>query len=187
MGYRRGFKADAERLALSTRRELGLGAYGRLNPLNLAEHLGIPVMSLSALAERSGDPDVQEAVATLTTTEVDSVSALTVVKDSARAVVYNDAHSTARTANSITHECCHGLLLHPPAPALDHQGCRAWNADHEDEASYLAGALLIPAKAAWSIARQRLPLDSAAEDYGCSEGLVRWRVNITGARRLLTT
>jgi Zn-dependent peptidase ImmA (M78 family) len=99
--------------------------------------------------------------------------------------VFNDAHPPGRTANSITHECSHGLLLHPPAPALDHRGCRVWNADLEDEANFLAGALLIPAKAAWWIAKSKVPFTTAAQEYGCSEDLVRWRINVTGARRLL--
>lgn len=43
MAYRYGFKAEAERLALEVRRELGLGTYAGLNPWTLADHLGIPV------------------------------------------------------------------------------------------------------------------------------------------------
>jgi IrrE N-terminal-like domain len=65
---------------------------------------------------------------------------------------------------------CHGLLLHPPSPALDRRGCRVWNTDLEDEANSLAGALLIPAKAAWWIAKRQLPLVSAAKEYGVQRG-----------------
>jgi hypothetical protein len=70
---------------------------------------------------------------------------------------------------------------------LDRKGCRNWNADLEDEANFLAGALLIPSKAAWWIAKRRLPFDEAAAEYGCSVDMARWRVNITGARRLLAS
>jgi Zn-dependent peptidase ImmA (M78 family) len=133
-----------------------------------------------------GDSDLVGAVATLHGAERQAVSAFTVIRGSMRQVVYNDAQDPGRTANNITHELCHGLLLHPPAPALDHRGCRIWNADHEDEATFQSGALLIPAKAAWWIAKQRQPLLDASLEYGCSQDLVRWRINITGARRLLT-
>jgi Zn-dependent peptidase ImmA (M78 family) len=102
-----------------------------------------------------------------------------------RIIAYNDAHNLDRQANNITHELSHGLLLHPPTPALDWRGCRNWNTNHENDANYLAGALLIPNKAAWWIAKQRLPFEQAASDYDCSVEVVRWRINVTGARRLL--
>lgn len=185
MAYRYGFKAEAERLALETRRELGLGAYERLDPWTLADHLGIPVRSMSNLVEGSNDLELAQAVTVLAGPEREAVSALTVLRGTVRCVVYNDAHDPGRIANSVTHECCHGLLLHPAAPALDQRGCRNWNADLENEANFLAGALLIPAKAAWWIAKRKLPFAVAAQEYGCSQDVVRWRVNITGAGRLL--
>jgi hypothetical protein len=62
MAYRHGFKAEAERLALDIRQELGLSPYARLDPLMLAEHLAISVTSLSDLASGRGDPDLSAAV-----------------------------------------------------------------------------------------------------------------------------
>jgi len=179
---RRGFKADAERLSLEVRAEVGLGPLSRLDPLRLAEHLEIPVLAMSSLGVQ--DPKVAEPVAVLQTSEQAAFSALTVMRGTARVVVYNDVHSAGRIANSITHEISHGLLLHPASPALDHRGCRLWDTEIEDEATFLAGALLVPAKAAWGIAKQRKPLTVAADEYGCSEELIRWRINVTGANRL---
>lgn len=69
----------------------------------------------------------------------------------------------------------------------DRRGCRNWNADLEDEADFLAGALLVPAKAAWWIAKRKLPFAVAAQKYGCSQDVIRWRVNVTGAGRLLAS
>jgi Zn-dependent peptidase ImmA (M78 family) len=180
---KRGFKAEAERQALEVRHELGLSPYRRLTPMRLAGYLEIPVVAMSAL--RSEDQELAEAIVTLQVSEPDAVSALTVMRGSTRMVVYNDVHSTGRNANSITHELGHGLLLHPATPALDDRGCRLWDRDIEDEATFLAGALLVPAKAAWAIAKQGKDLAAAAEEYGCSEELVRWRVNVTGAVRLV--
>lgn len=57
----------------------------------------------------------------------------------------------------------------------------------EDEANFLARAMLVPAKAAWGIAKRRMAFDAAGEQYGCSIQMVRWRVNVTGARRLLAS
>lgn len=49
--FRRGFKAEAERIACEVRTELDLGPMDPLNPLVLTEHLAIPVVGMSALAE----------------------------------------------------------------------------------------------------------------------------------------
>ncbi|MCU1685391.1 MAG: hypothetical protein JWQ81_6130 [Amycolatopsis sp.] len=185
MTFRRGFKAEAERLALDVREEVGVGVYARLDPIILAEHLAIPVMTLSELAAARVVPGLGDAVDVLQGIESQAMSAVTVFFGSERAIVHNDAHSPGRQVSNVTHELSHGLLLHPSAPMLDHRGCRNWNPDVEDEANYLAGALLIPAKAAWGLAKRRKSFDQAAVDYGCSVEMVRWRVNVTGAGRLL--
>jgi len=184
MAYQRGFKADAERLALEMRSELGAGSYGRLDPSGLAAHLDIPLRALSDLSG-GADPGLADAVGTLLQQERNAVSAFTVLRGTRRMIVFNDAHDAGRVANSISHELSHGLLLHPGAPALDRLGCRHWDADIEDEASFLGGALLIPASAAWRLAKRRVPLEVAAEQYSCSVDVVRWRLNVTGAARLL--
>jgi Zn-dependent peptidase ImmA (M78 family) len=98
-------------------------------------------------------------------------------------IVYNDAHSRGRQASDITHELAHALLQHPPAPALDHRGCRHWDPELEEEADWLAGVLLITEDAALAIVRNGLSLEEAAAKYGVSTQMVQFRVNMTGARR----
>lgn len=187
--YRRGFRAEAERLALDVRTGLGLGAYAALDPLTLARDLEVPVLALSALTVPPPGKDLVaglgQAVGLLLGTEAAAFSAMTVFLGSRRVIVHNDAHNPGRQASDIGHELAHGLLLHSPTPALDDRGCRDWDPAAEAEADYLAGALLIPAKAAWWIAKQRKPHDEAARQYGCSAPMVRWRVNITGASKRL--
>ncbi len=187
MAFYRGFKAEAERLALSTRKELGLGPYERLDPHALAQFLSVPVLSLREIADQRGGTDIQEAIRLLQGIERSALSAFTIFWGSERAIVHNDAHPLGRQASNITHELAHGLRLHPPAPLLDRMGCRNWNADYEDEANFLGGALLIPGKAAHWIARRGFTLEQAALDFGCSVDMVRWRINITGAKRLLAS
>jgi len=109
-------------------------------------------------------------------------SAVTVFMGLFRHIVHNDAHAAGRQASDIAHELAHGLLLHPPAPALDAGGCRNWDAELEEEANWLGGALLVPEEAAVLLARRGIPLDVAAEAYGVSEQMMDWRLNVTGAR-----
>ncbi|OEJ61086.1 hypothetical protein BGM19_26800 [Streptomyces agglomeratus] len=175
MAFRRGFKTEANALALNVRAELDLRALDRLDPLVLAECLGIPVVDLSELATSSSGAQY------LLSTEPDAFSAATVFAGTMRTIVHNDAHTDGRISSNLAHECAHGLLLHPPTPALDDRGCRQWDQDIEDEAQYLAGALLVTEDAALAIARSGRPLADAATQLGVSEQMIRYRLNITGA------
>ena len=100
-----------------------------------------------------------------------------------RTIVHNDTHSRPRQVSNVTHEISHGLLLHPPTPPLDADGLTDGDRAMEEEATWLAGILLISEPSALLIARKGWSLDAAARVYGVSAAMVRFRVNVTGARR----
>ena len=173
-----GFKTEANDIAREIRQELGLRTADPLDPWRLADHLAIPVVRLRSLY-----PDAPGAVEMFTKVDLDSFSAVTVFDGTARIIVHNDAHSRGRQASDIAHELAHALLFHPPSPALDHRGCRNWDKELEDEATWLAGALLISEEAALMIARSGMSLEDAATKYGVTTYMVRFRLNVTGARK----
>ena len=175
---RRGFKSEANELAREMRRELRVELDAPLDPWLLAEHLGVPVLTLSGFAS-----EVPEHVNHLLRGEPGAFSAVTVFRGRRRTVVHNDAHARGRQANNISHELSHALLHHQPAPALSILGCRDWDAMLEEEASWLGAALLISDEAALRIAQHDLNIRTAAEAYGVSEQLIRMRLNVTGARK----
>lgn len=178
MAYRRGFKSEASDIAAEVREELTLSPYDPLDPAVLAQALEIPIIRLSDFVTES------PAVDHLLHIEPEVFSAVTVFSGTRRTIVHNDAHSPGRQASDLTHELSHGLLHHPPTPALDNTGCRLWNEDIEDEANWLAGALLIPDAAAILIVKGRWADEwEAAQHFGVSRQMVRFRVNVTGARR----
>jgi hypothetical protein len=178
MGYRRGFKSEANATAREIRAELGLKALDRLNPAVLATHLEVPVVALSDFAR-----DAPFAVHHFTEVETGAFSAGTIFAGPRRTIVHNDAHSLGRQASNVTHELGHAVLLHDPTPALDDRGCRLWNQNVEDEAQWLAGALLLTEDAALWIARGGATVAEAAVHFGISEQMVNYRLNITGARK----
>lgn len=178
MGFRRGFKSEAHAIAVEVRAELGLGPLDQLDPWRLAAHLEIPVVKLSDFSRETAS-----GVYYFSSVEPDSFSAMTVFDGTRRMIVHNDAHATSRQANDVAHELAHGLLLHPPIPALDQRGCRSWNQDIEDEADFLAGALLVTQEAALRIVGDRIALKVAASRYGVSTSMIRYRLNVTGARK----
>ena len=178
MKLRWGFKTEANNTARDLRREFGLAPADPLDPWCLALHLDIPVLNLSALrAEAEG------AVAQLTKKDRQAFSAVTVFSGYKRIIVVNDAHARGRQASNIAHELAHSLLWHEPSPGFDGDGVREWNAEQEEEAQWLAGALLVSEEAALDIVRRGISLDDAARRYGTSIDMIRGRINVTGARK----
>ncbi len=175
---RRGFKTEADEIAIEIRSELGLGPTVPLDPVRLATHLAIPIVGLREMAEVCPD-----AVAHFRTVDVGAFSAITVFHGSARVIVHNDAHSPGRQRSNLAHELSHALLLHPPTAALDALGCRDWDAILEIEADWLGGTLLIPDAAALFIARRGMTDEQATAYYGVSSKMLRFRMNVTAARR----
>ena len=175
---RRGFKSEANEIAREVRGELGLKLADPLDPLLLAVHLEIPVIALSELAA-----DAPSGTHHFLHVAREVFSAVTVFSGTERVIVHNDSHSPGRQSSNIAHELSHGLLLHPATPALGPGGCRDWDPMVEQEAEWLAGALLISEEAALWIARQGLTLDQAASHYGVSRQMIQFRLNVTGARR----
>lgn len=177
----RGFKAEAERTSERIRRELGLTLHDRLDCHCLAIHLGVRVVPLREMA-RLGVPT--EAVAYLLDPEA-GFSAVTVWCGGACLLIHNDEHSPERTANDIVHELSHMLQKHPPLPAISLGGCRDWDDRYEEEANWLAGALLVPRDGAFVHIRRGGSLEDGAIRFGVSLDLFRWRVNATGVSKVL--
>lgn len=55
----------------------------------------------------------------------------------------------------------------------------------EKESEWLTGALLVPRPAALQIADRRLSLEAVAQEYGVSTEMMRFRINVTGAGKMM--
>jgi Zn-dependent peptidase ImmA (M78 family) len=125
---------------------------------------------------------IPEAAQYFLSTNRGDFSAVTVFRGFERTILHNDSHSAGRQASNLAHELSHALLLHPSTPPLDSRGCRDWDPVLEEEAEWLAGALLISDEAALHIVRSEMPLDEARTHYGVSQKMLQFRLNVTGAR-----
>lgn len=170
--FRRGFKAEAERLALDVRAEVDASAYGRLAPERVADAYGIPLLGLSDLAypESIGDDGGLGG----------EVSAVTVVAGPRRLIVVNDRMSRVRQRSAVAHELAHLLLEHEPETIAE--GRRESQPAAEAEADWLAGCLLVPKGAAIGCAMAGMGDRAVAARYGTSVALARWRMNASGSR-----
>jgi Zn-dependent peptidase ImmA (M78 family) len=170
---RRGFKAEANRIALRIREQMGLEAIAPIDPLAVCERFEIQVFPLSALEHQY--PFLER--------DTSAFSAVTVPRGIQRAIVHNDTHHPNRQRSNICHELAHCFLGHECTPPLTEKGERARDGGIEEEANFLAGNLLVPNEAAIHIVSKGIE-DQAQQIYGVSAQMLNFRIRMSGARTI---
>lgn len=173
MTFRRGFKAEANRIALRIRDRMGLGPTDPIDPFEICTRLDIQVIPLSEIDPSS--PFLRSVCS--------AFSAVTVPCGHETAIVHNDAHHPNRRRSNICHELAHCFLGHKCTPPLTDDGARTRDGGIEAEANFLGGALLIPNEAALHIVSTGLT-PTAQRLYGVSESMLTYRLRISGAHRI---
>lgn len=173
MGFRRGFKAEANRIALRIRDRMGLGPTDAIDPFEVCTRYDIRVIPLSDIDPRS--PFLRGASS--------AFSAVTVPCGPETAIVHNDSHHPYRRRSNVCHELAHCFLGHECTPPLTEDGERTRDGGIEAEANFLAGALLIPNEAALHIVSTGL-VPSAQRLYGVSEPMLTYRLRVSGAHTI---
>jgi hypothetical protein len=181
---RRWSRADLARLATEVRTdELGLTEFERFCPYRLAELYGIRVHPVTALAEVGCPPTTVDF---FTRDRPDAWSAALVPVGTGHLILENDTHSPRRRRSNVAHELAHLLLEHEVEGILLVEGARGCRTPvdrrREEEATELAGELLLPAPAARRAAARRRSDAQVAAEFGVSLAFARWRMNVTGAR-----
>jgi Zn-dependent peptidase ImmA (M78 family) len=185
VALRRGFKTWCENSARGYRRELGLSPIAPLDPRGLAKHLGITVWTPADI------PGIdRKDVVHLTVTARESWSAATLRKDGGSLIIINSGHALTRQNNSLAHEIGHIVLRHEPEKMyVTPDGLMMmseYNLAHEDEASWFAGAILLPRDALLDVSRRGVSHSDAAKHFGVSVKLLVMRRNLTGVDVQLT-
>lgn len=179
MAFRRGFKSQCERRSVEFRKQFGLSDHDALSADRLAKELRVTVWS-------TDDVDgISESARAVLRDETDqSWSALTMRLGAAHLVVYKPVSSKGRRNNVVMHELAHIILGHELAKAcILEDGSLVpgnFDQDQEDEADWLAGALLLPRPALMSIRRRRLSDRDACEEHLVSQEMLKWRFRMTG-------
>lgn len=177
--FRRGFKTWAERTSLRVRQKLKLPPNSPLDPFQLAELLGVPVMTPNDLVDL-GD-DVRRR---LVNDHRDCWSAITVTDGRGHLIVTNPAHARTRLHSNLAHEIAHIILGHEPSMMFmspsSGMALRTHNEEQEEEANWLAGCLLLPREALIVVRRRGISEQDACSQYGVSAAMLRFRFNVTG-------
>lgn len=182
---RRGFKTQAEILALKHRTNLGLSARDRLDPKAFLASIGIIVWNPNDIP--GVDP---KHLHQLTVVDPDSWSGITIKEGGKTAIILNSTHPNSRQANTLMHEWAHIELRHKPSRADRSAGGILLLSDYpqelEDEADWLAGCILAPRDGLLFHCGSGLSADEVARHYGISTQLANWRIGKTGIRRQLS-
>lgn len=170
MVFRRGFKAEANRIAVRVREKMGLAAISPIDPVEVCAYFDIRLIALSEV--EPGSPFLGRSGS--------SFSAMTVPCGWHTAIVHNDSHHAYRQRSNICHELAHCFLGHKSTPPLTEQGTRAHDGGIESEANFLAGALLITNDAAVYIVQSGIKA-VAQREYGVSQAMLNYRLRLSGA------
>ena len=174
---RRGFKAEAERLATRLRSELGVPPRQRLNVDQLARHLGVlvcPATDLVAVANLNRLDQLQPGAFSAATFHL---------PDGRVAAVTNPVGVTqARRDSDLAHELAHVILKHD-VRQIERVGDLTFfscDPEQEEEANWLAGCLLLPRPLLLAEARQGLDAEQIAAKHKVSVQMARFRLNTSG-------
>lgn len=176
--FKHGRKAALERLAEEIRAGLSLAPGSPFDAFAAAKDLAIPVFSLSELMPILPS---EAPVRHLQRTYRSDVSAFTCFTGRRRIIVYNDRNSADRRASDLAHELAHTYLEHEPEWLRDRNGDRHWDGEKEEEASYLAGALLVPRDAALKLIEAGNDVGTASRKLAVSKTMFSYRAKATGA------
>ena len=176
----RGFKTKCENISFVIRKALSLKKHDPLSPKALAEHLGVSLLNpidIENLSEASCNQ--------LLRGDSKSWSAVTISYLGVDIIAYNPTHSKARHSSDVMHELSHIILGHKPSQIVflspdTKIALRDYNQALEEEATWLAGCLLLPRDALLSISLSGISSTDACRKYGVSKDLLNFRMNMTG-------
>jgi hypothetical protein len=166
-------QAAMREVAEEERAGLGLGPDDPFDPYALCAEHGIPVYSIGDLSGVS-----QEAVEHFTRTKTGSWSAALVPVGTARMIIENPAHHPHRRRANISHELGHHLLEHPfTGVLLSESHAEAFAANHEKQATFMAGELLIPKSAANGAAFAGWTNEQVSAHFGVSKQFAQMQMS----------
>ncbi len=175
---RRGFKAEAERLATQVRTEMGLGPYKPMDIEALARHVGA---QLRAADELTSLAKLEE----LEALQPGAFSACTFDLGARKIIVISPLATDERRRSDASHEASHLLLDHEVREVEQLGGLSFFTCDpdEEQEANWLAGCLLLPRDLLLRSLKKGLDAAAIAEANTVSIQMANFRLRATGAER----
>lgn len=181
---KRGFKAEAERIATECREKLGIHPCAPLCAFALAKFLGIEVYDATHFLSEVDDVN---RLSGLNGTDC-GWSALTMEnKFGKRLIVHNPFHTPARQQSNIMHEIAHILCKHKKKPLPEGInlpfGMRDFDKEQEDEAIYLGATLQLSRPCLLWAKKRNMNNAEIANHFNASIEMVNFRIASTGVNK----
>lgn len=168
-----------EQLGLRVRSFVNLGIHDRLNPLTLANVVGLKIVALDAISELS-----DEAKRILSDPSLKwSGGATPELSDGSHLVILNPAQSPGRQAATLMEEICHILLGHRHSQIASDtvtlgETHREYNDLIEEEAYSAGAAALVPYRSLVCDLSRGRSIKSIAQHFGVTQSLIRYRMRV---------
>ena len=179
MPLRRGFKSESERIVKRVQSDLGMSADQSVALEALADLLSIEIRAGDELIPLQRFVDLEEI-------QPGAFSACTLRPSADRTVIiYNPVSSESRRRSDLAHEIAHILLNHELS-RIERLGDITFfscDANQEEEAGWLSGCLLLPRPLLLSAVHRGSSAREIAQNYGVSERMAQYRLNVTGVVR----
>lgn len=180
----RGFKANAERIALDYRHKLGVHACAPLCAFKLANYLGISVYNATDFITDSTELQKLEGKVC----EEYGWSALTMLtKAGNRIIIHNNFHTPARQQSNIMHELAHIICGHEvkarPEEIVLPLGMRDFDKNNEDEAIYLGATMQLSRPCLLWAKKTKMTNAQIASHFNASMEMVNFRISSTGVNK----
>ena len=179
MALRRGFKAEAERIAIDIWKEMDLSPGDSMSAVNLAKHIGCIVKSADELVDKA-------KLHRLKLIQDDAFFACTFkIPGNRHAIVFNPLMKAKRRNSDIAHEVSHILLDHRLS-RLERLGEVAFlscDKQQEEEAAWLSGCLLLPRPALVHDFSRGMTSTTISDRRNLSTSMIDYRVRVTGVKR----
>lgn len=181
---KRGFKAEAERIATDCRVKLGLHPCAPICAFDLAKFMGIIVYEATDFLTSD---DERNKLAGIDNYEC-GWSALTMLnKVQEQLIIHNGSHSPARQQSNIMHEIAHILCKHEKKPLPEGInlpfGMRDFDKLQEDEAIYLGATLQLSRPCLLWAKKRNMNNSEIANHFNASIEMVNFRVASTGVNK----
>ncbi len=185
---KRGFKANAERLAKEYREKLNIHPCAALCAFKLAEYLQIPVYKITEFTTN------QLHIELLSGKNGDEWSALTMITEvGTTIIIHNPFNSEARQQSDIMHELSHIICEHKHEKIVHDRpipfGMRNdYNQIYEEEAKCLGSTLQLASPCLLWALKKGMNHEEIANYFNASLDMVKFRINTTGiAKRVNNT
>ncbi len=175
---RRGFKAEAERLAAQVRTEMGLGPYKSMDTTALARQVGAQLRTADELTSLTKLEELEAL-------QPGAFSACTFDLGTRKVIVVSPLATDERRRSDASHEASHLLLDHKVREVEQLGGFSFFTCDpdEEQEANWLAGCLLLPRDLLVRSLKHGLDAAAIAEANAVSIQMANFRLRATGVER----